>query len=86
MKLKSTFKLIGLALFLIALLLMLYFQNPKADIDAVTTLVSFACIVAFSGACFITGELLGKIETLENKVFWLEEEIKKLKNRGNDHE
>ena len=86
MKLKKVFKLIGLALFLVALLLMLYFQNPKADIDYVVTLISFGCIVAFSGACLITGELIGKIETLENKVFWLEEEIKKLKNRGNDNE
>lgn len=86
MKLKKVFKLIGLTLFLVALLLMLYFQNPKADITSAIALISFGCIVAFSGACLITGELIGKIETLENKVFRLEEEIKKLKNRGNDNE
>jgi len=86
MKLKKVFKLIGLTLFLAALLLMLYFQNPKADIISAVALISFGCVIAFSGACLIAGEMLGKIEALENRVFWLEEEIKKLKNRGNDNE
>ncbi|MBR5539161.1 MAG: hypothetical protein IKU61_04605 [Clostridia bacterium] len=86
MKLKNTFKLIGVTLFLGALLLMLYFQNPKADVISVVALVSFGCVIAFSGACLVTGELIGRIETLENKVFRLEEELKKLKNKENDNE
>ena len=86
MKLRNTLKLVGIALFLGALLLMLYFQNPACDALATVMLISFAVVIAFSGVCFITGEILAKIETLENKVKLLEEELIKLKNRGNDNE
>lgn len=79
MKLKNIFKIIGLTLFFVALIFFLYLQNPDADHEALTLLVCFGCILAFSGVCLIAGELFGKIETLETKVFWLEEEIKKLK-------
>ncbi len=87
MKLRQIFKIIGLSLFLVALLLFLYVsQNPKADPLYVCTLAVFGFILAFSGACLITGEMLGKLETLETKIFYLEEEIKKLKSKGNENE
>ena len=87
MKLRQIFKIIGLSLFLAALLLLFYLsENRNADPLYVCTVAVFGFILAFSGACLITGELIGKIETLENKLFLLEEEIRKLKDRGNDNE
>ncbi len=87
MKLKQVFKILGLSLFFVALILFLYVTgNPNADHISVCILSIFGLILAFSGACLVSGELIGKIETLETKVFWLEEEIRKLKNRGNDNE
>ncbi len=87
MKLRQIFKTIGLSLFLVALLLFLYVtQNPKADVLSVSILAVFGLILATSGACLITGEMIARIETLENKVFFLEEEIRKLKSKGNENE
>lgn len=79
MKLKQIFKLIGLTLFFVALIVFLHVQqkNSVGEQLTVAMLVSFGSLLAFSAASLITGELIGKIETLETKVFWLEETLKK---------
>ena len=86
MKLKQVFKLIGLTLFFVALIVFLYVQQNTSTHDQLTVamLIGFGSILAFSAACLITGELLGRIETLETKVFWLEEELKKQKREKED--
>ena len=86
MKLKPIFKLIGLTLFLAALLVFLYVQqnNNVADQLATALLIGFGSLLAFSAAALITGELLAKIETLETKVFWLEETLKKQQREKQD--
>ena len=87
MKLRQIFKIIGLSLFLAALLLFFYVsENKNADPLYVCTVAVFGFILAFSGACLVTGELIGRIEMLENKLFLLEEEIRKLKNGRNINE
>ncbi|MBQ6893742.1 MAG: hypothetical protein IJN48_06000 [Clostridia bacterium] len=43
--------------------------------------VAFGTVLAFSGGCLITGELIGKIDDLEKRAFWLEEEVRKLKEK-----
>ncbi|MBQ8837310.1 MAG: hypothetical protein IJ002_07390 [Clostridia bacterium] len=83
MKLKDFFKILGLALFLGALVLFLLAQNPKVDEAEILFPVAFGTVLAFSGACLITGELLKKIEDLEKRAFWLEEEVRKLKEKTN---
>ncbi len=81
MKLKHVFKLIGLTLFFVALMVFLYVQQKNSVHDQLTIamLICFGSLLAFSAASLVTGELLGRIETLETKVFWLEEELKKQK-------
>ena len=87
MKLKQIFKIIGISLFLVALLLFLYTtKNPHADVITVCAVVAFGTVLAFSCSCLVTGELIGRIETLETKIFYLEEELRKLKNKGNENE
>ncbi|MBQ4556734.1 MAG: hypothetical protein IJA60_03695 [Clostridia bacterium] len=81
MKLKNVFKLLGLSLFMVALVLFLLSQNPKVDIMEILFPVAFGTVLAFSGACLITGELIGKIDELEKRAFWLEEEVRKLKEK-----
>lgn len=83
MKLKNTFKIIGLSLFAVALIVFMLSQNPKIEPLAILFMVAFGTILAFSAACLITGELMGKIEDLENRNFHLEEEIRKLKQNIN---
>lgn len=87
MKLKQIFKATGVSLFLASLLFLFYAtQNKNADLISVCVLVGFGSVLAFGLSCLITGELFGRIEDLETKVFYLEEELKKIKNRGNDNE
>ncbi len=83
MKLKIFLKALGLSLFLVALILFLLSQNPKVDPVPVLFIVAFGTVLAFSGACLITGELIDKNEKLEERIFWLEEEIRKLKEKIN---
>lgn len=84
MKLRMIFRTVGLSLFLIALMVFLYvFQNPKADQLSAAVLISFGAILAFSAAALITGEIMAKLEALENKVALLEEELKKQKQENN---
>ena len=83
MKLKNVFKILGLSLFLIALILFMLSQNPKTDEIQLLFIVAFGTVLAFSGACLITGELIGKIEDLEKRAFWLEDEVRKLKEKIN---
>lgn len=84
MKLKDFFKVLGLSLFAVALIVFMLSQNEKVDIIPVLFMIAFGTILAFSGGCLITGELLGKIEALENKNKILEEEIIKLKNKSKE--
>lgn len=86
MKLKQVFKLIGLTLFFVALMVFLYVQqnNSVGDQLTVAMLICFGSLLAFSAACLITGELMAKIEALETRVFWLEEELKKQKREKED--
>ncbi|MBQ4599000.1 MAG: hypothetical protein IJB19_03735 [Clostridia bacterium] len=79
MKLKNTFKYLGLILFFCALVLCLLSQNAKVDQLSLAILVGFGCVLALSGACLVTSELLGKIDDLERRTFYLEEELKKMK-------
>lgn len=84
MKLRMIFRTVGLSLFLIALMVFLYvFQNPKADQLSAAVLISFGAILAFSAAALITGEIMAKLEALENKVALLEEELEKQKRENN---
>lgn len=83
MKLKNFFKILGLTLFLAALVLFMLSQNQSVDLVSVLFIVAFGTILAFSGACLITGELIGKIETLEKRSALLEEELTKLKEKIN---
>lgn len=86
MKLKTFFKALGLSLFLVALILLMLSQNPKVDITGVLFTVAFGTVLAFSAACLITSEILSKNEELEKRVFWLEEEIRKLKQNDTTKE
>lgn len=87
MKLKTFFKLLGLSLFAIALIVFMLSQNPKVDIIQVVFPIAFGTVLAFSGGCLITGELIGKIDDLEKRAFYLEEEVRKLKqNNGTNKE
>ena len=79
MKLKKFFKLAGLLLFFCAMVLFLLVQNERVDQLALALLVGFGCVLAISAACFVSGELLGKVEDLERRVFYLEEDLKKQK-------
>ena len=58
-------------------------QNEKVDLDQVLFPVAFGTVLALSGGCLIMGELIGKIEKLEERAFWLEEEVRKLKAKSN---
>lgn len=83
MKLKDFFKILGLSLFFAALVLFLLSQNPKVDIIQLLFPIAFGTVLAFSAACLITGEMLGKIDSLEKRTFYLEEEIRKMKESNN---
>ena len=83
MKLKTFLKALGLSLFLVALILFMLSQNPKVEPIGVLYIVAFGTVLAFSAACLITGELIGKNENLEERIYWLEEEIRKLKENQN---
>ncbi len=83
MKLKNIFKILGLTLFLVALIIFMLSQNEKVDLDQVLFPVAFGTVLALSGGCLIMGELIGKIEKLEERAFWLEEEVRKLKAKSN---
>ena len=85
MKLKNTFKILGLSLFAVALIVFMLSQNPKVEPLAILFMIAFGTILAFSAVCLITGEIMGKIEDLEKRNFYLEEEIRKLK-QNNDKE
>ena len=82
MKLKPFFKLLGIALFAVALVVFMLSQNPKVDIVQVLFPIAFGTVLAFSGACLITSELIGKTDDLEKRIFHLEEEIRKLKQNS----
>lgn len=82
MKLKNIFKILGLTLFLVALIIFMLSQNEKVDLDQVLFPVAFGTVLALSGGCLIMGELIGKIEKLEERAFWLEEEVRKLKEKS----
>lgn len=83
MKLRMIFRTIGLSLFLIALMVFLYVsQNPKADQLSAALLIGFGAILAFSAAALITGEILARLEALENKIALLEEELEKQKRKS----
>ena len=86
MKLKDFFKLLGLTLFLVALVLFMLSQNEKIEPVVVLFLVAFGTVLAFSGGCLITGELIGKIEKLEERSALLEEEVRKLKENSQNKE
>lgn len=86
MKLKNTFKILGLTLFLVALILFVLSQDNKVSFADIMFPFSFGVVLAFSGACLITGELIGKIEALEKKAKTLEEEILKLKDNSDNKE
>lgn len=83
MKLKDFFKLLGLTLFLVALILFMLSQNEKIEPVVVLFPAIFGITLALSGACLITGELIGKIEKLEERASLLEEEVRKLKEKSN---
>ncbi|MBE6679001.1 MAG: hypothetical protein E7598_00595 [Ruminococcaceae bacterium] len=86
MKLKNVFKALGLTLFLVALVIFMLSQNDKVHPDTVLFPVAFGSVLAFSGGCLIIGELIAKIEKLEERAFWLEEEVRKLKEKSNNKE
>lgn len=86
MKLKIFFKILGLSLFLAALVLLMLTQNPKVDITSVLFTVSFGTVLAFSAACLITSEMLNKNEDLEKRLRLLEEEVQKLKQNNTGKE
>lgn len=79
MKLKLILRIAAGTLFFCALLLLLLAQNPRVDQLALAALAGFGSVLALSGTCLIIGELLGRIEQLETRVFYLEEELKKQK-------
>ncbi len=82
---KKTLKFIGLFLFFAALILLLYIQNPRAELYSLFSVISFALILFASASCFVGSELLKKTEDLEKRVFDLEEEIRKIKGeKSND--
>lgn len=84
MKLRMIFRVIGLSLFLVALMVFLYVsQNQNADGLQVALLISFGAILAFSASSLIVGEIMAKIEMLEAKVSLLEDELKKQKKDDN---
>lgn len=80
MKLRNIFMILGLSLFLVALVLFILSNNNKISFSDIMFPFSFGTVLAFSGACLITGELLAKIEALEKKTRVLEEELLNLKN------
>ena len=82
MKLKNTFKLIGLSLFFVALMLFILSQDNKISFSAIMFPFAFGVLLALSGGCLITGELVGKIDALEKKTKLLEEELLKLKDNS----
>ena len=86
MKLKVFFKALGISLFFVALVLMLLSQNPKVDIIQVLFPIGFGTVLAFSAACLITSEILNKTEELENRVYRLEEELRKHKQNDTTKE
>jgi len=84
MKLRMIFRVIGLSLFLVALMVFLYVsQNRNADGLQVALLIGFGTILAFSASSLIAGEIMAKIEMLEAKVSLLEDELKKQKKDDN---
>ncbi len=86
MKLNTVFKLIGLSLFFVALMLFMLSQNEKIEPVVVLFPVAFGTTLALSGACLITGEIMAKIEKLEERAKRLEEELYKLKEKSNNKE
>ncbi len=80
---KKTLKFIGLFLFFAALIVLLYMQNPRAELYSLFGVIGFALILFASASCFVGSELLGKIENLEKRIFYLEEEIRKIKGEKN---
>ena len=86
MKLKVFFKILGLSLFFVALVIMLLSQNPRVDIIQVLFPIGFGTVLAFSAACLVTSEILNKTEDLEKRVYLLEEEIRKLKQNDTTKE
>ena len=86
MKLKDFFKLLGLAMFLVALVLFLLSQNQKIDPIVVLFPAIFGIVITLSGGCLILGELIGKIEKLEEHSRLLEEELRKLQEQSQNKE
>lgn len=82
MKLRKIFRFLAAALFLIALLILLWLQNPRTDQLAVALYIGFASLLTFSAACLFTGELFARLESLEKKIGDLENEIRRLQNKN----
>ena len=80
---KKTLKFIGLFLFFSALAFLLYMQNPPAGLYTLLGTTCFALILFASASCLVGSELLKKIEDLEKRTFWLEEEVRKIKGKKN---
>ena len=86
MKLKNTFKLIGLSLFFVALMLFIMSQDNKISFADIMFPFAFGVLLTLSGGALITGELIGKIDSLEKKTKQLEEELLKLKDNSENKE
>ncbi|MBQ4150270.1 MAG: hypothetical protein IJC81_00510 [Clostridia bacterium] len=84
MKLKNFFKILGLSIFAVALIIFMLSQNPKTDIIELIVPVVFGIVLAFSGACLVASEIFGKLEDIEKKNAELEKEMIKLKNKDKE--
>ena len=81
---KKIMQWVGLALVLIGLLYIIVLQKGGAEFAALTEPAVFALLLCSGAGALLFGELLGKLDSAEKRIYYLEEEIRRMKNGGND--
>ena len=76
---KKIMQWVGLALVLVGLLYIIVLQKGGADFAALTKPAVFALLLCSGAGALLFGELLGKLDSAEKRIYNLEEEIRRMK-------
>ena len=81
---KKVMQWVGLALVLIGLLYIIVLQKGGAEFSVLTKPAVFALLLCSGAGALLFGELLGKLDSAEKRIYNLEEEIRRMKGGKSD--
>lgn len=76
---KKIMQWVGLALVLVGLLYIIVLQKGGAEFGVLTKPAVFALLLCSGAGALLFGELLGKLDSAEKRIYNLEEEIRRIK-------